>query len=107
MDSGLRIAVVGLGYVGLPLAVTLARHYAVTGLDVNRARVDELRAAHDRTGEVTEADLAASTLAVTAEPKDTAGFDVYIVTVPTPVDTRNRPDLGALRAACATVGGVL
>jgi len=107
MDSGLRIAVVGLGYVGLPLAVTLARHYAVTGLDVNRARVDELRAGHDRTGEVADADLAASALAVTADPAETAGFDVYIVTVPTPVDARNRPDLGALRAACATVGGVM
>ena len=99
-----KIAVIGLGYVGLPLAIALARHFPTSGLDISAARIAELKQGHDRTGEIGPGALAASRLALTAQPADIAGHDIYIVTVPTPVDSENRPDLGAVRAACATVG---
>ncbi len=99
-----RIAVVGLGYVGLPLAVALARHFRVVGLDSHRARVRELNHGHDRTGEVAEAVLRSSSLTIANEDAAIAGCDVFIVTVPTPVDGSNRPDLSAVRAASETVG---
>jgi len=99
-----RIAVVGLGYVGLPLAVALARHFPVTGYDADPARVAELRAGHDRTREIPEAALKASSLAVSDDPAAMKGSDLFIVAVPTPVDDHNLPDLGALRSACRTVG---
>ena len=99
-----RIVVVGLGYVGLPLAVALAKSFPVTGFDINAARAAELRSGRDRTGEVSPEALGAARLAYTAAPEDLAGFDVYVVAVPTPVDSGNRPDLRALLAACDTVG---
>ncbi len=102
-----RISVVGLGYVGLPLAVALARHYPVLGFDIDAARIAELRRGRDRTGEVDEAALAESRLKLSHEPGDMAGSDAFIVTVPTPVDDANRPDLGALEAACGSIGRVL
>jgi len=107
MSKSSRIAVIGLGYVGLPLAVALARKFPTTGFDINEKRVAELRAGHDRTGEVRCADLGAANLALSARAEEIRGQDVYIVTVPTPVDGRNRPDLGAVRAACRTVGEVM
>jgi len=107
MAPSTRIAVVGLGYVGLPLAVALAKRYDVVGFDVDTARVEQLRAGRDRTGEVLPRDLAASTLAVTADPEALRGAEVYIVTVPTPVGDDRQPDLGAVASACETVGGVL
>jgi UDP-N-acetyl-D-galactosamine dehydrogenase len=107
MKSGLHIVVIGLGYVGLPLAVALAKSFRVTGFDIDRRRIAELAAGHDRTREVADDALAATTLALTAEPADAAGADVYIVTVPTPVDERCRPDLtpvlGATRSVAAMV----
>lgn len=99
-----RVAVVGLGYVGLPLAVALAKHFPTVGLDIDRARVEELSRAHDRTGEVDADRLRASRLTLASDPARIADHDVYIVTVPTPVDAANRPDLSAVRAACRTVG---
>ncbi|MCC7017234.1 MAG: nucleotide sugar dehydrogenase, partial [Rhodospirillales bacterium] len=99
-----RIAVIGLGYVGLPLALALARHFPVTGFDVSQERVAELESGHDRTGEVSEAELRAAALRVAANPASMAGHDVFIVTVPTPVDGTNQPDLTALLAACDTIG---
>lgn len=95
----MHIVVVGLGYVGLPLAVALARSFDVTGLDIDQSRVDQLRAGHDRTDEVDDAALAASTLSFASAPGDCAPADVYIVTVPTPVDADNRPDLGLIEKA--------
>ena len=80
------IVVVGLGYVGLPLAVALAGHFAVTGYDIDEARVDELARGYDRTGEIEQDRLIASALALTSEEADCRGADIYIVTVPTPVD---------------------
>jgi len=104
MTSSTTIAVIGLGYVGLPLAVALARHFPTTGLDIARDRIAELQRGFDRTDEVDSAVLRASTLKLTAEPTEITGRDVYIVTVPTPVDVENEPDLGPVMSACATVG---
>ena len=107
-----RIAVIGLGYVGLPLAVAIARSRPadgapVTGFDIDPRRLDELGRGHDRTGEIDPAALAGAGLRLTGATEDLAGCTVYIVTVPTPVDEASRPDLGPLRAACATVGRAL
>jgi UDP-N-acetyl-D-galactosamine dehydrogenase len=103
-----RIGIVGLGYVGLPLAVYLARMFPVTGFDVNNARVVELGAGKDRTGEVTNAEFAAArTLSFSADPKALETCNFYIVTVPTPIDQAKRPDLTALMRASETVGRTL
>ena len=102
-----NIIVVGLGYVGLPLAIALARHFKVTGLDIDEGRIEELRRHHDRTGEVDGDVLAASSLDLTARIDDCRDADLYIVTVPTPVDAQNRPDLAALTGASRTVGSLL
>ena len=100
-----RIVVIGLGYVGLPLAVALAAHHDVLGYDRDNGRIAELRAGHDRTGEVAAARLAG--LQVTDDAAAIRGADVYIVAVPTPVDADNLPDLRAVRSASATVGRAL
>jgi UDP-N-acetyl-D-glucosamine/UDP-N-acetyl-D-galactosamine dehydrogenase len=102
-----HIIVIGLGYVGLPLAVALARTFRVTGLDIDRGRVEELSHGHDRTHEVDPEILAASPLRLTSEAADCAGADIYIVTVPTPVDERCKPDLGPVIGATRTVAGLL
>ncbi|MEE8332996.1 MAG: NAD(P)-binding domain-containing protein, partial [Alphaproteobacteria bacterium] len=102
-----KIAVIGLGYVGLPLAINLARHFPVTGLDINVARIAELESGLDTTREIERERLAATSMGFTSEPEDVRGFDIYIVTVPTPVDASNQPDLGAVRSASRMVGGVI
>jgi len=103
-----KIAVIGLGYVGLPVAVAFARSGTpVVGFDINAARVAELKAGHDRTREVDEAELKRKTLTVTNDAGALKSCDFYIVTVPTPVDTANRPDLGAMLKASGTVGAAL
>lgn len=106
-QQSVRVCVLGLGYVGLPLAVALARHYEVTGLDVDARRIAELSKGHDRTGEIDRERLAASTLALTDNPAACPAANFYIVTVPTPIDEGNRPDLSIVEAASRTVGGML
>ena len=101
------IAVIGLGYVGLPLAVALARHGPTIGVDINAERIAQLKAGHDRTREIEPERLAASTLKVTADPQEAQDADIFIVTVPTPVDGSNRPDLRPLLSATRTVAGLL
>ena len=101
------IVVVGLGYVGLPLAVALAKSFPTVGLDIDESRIAELKAGHDRTDEIDDARLAASELQYAAKADACAAADVYIVTVPTPVDERNRPDLRALMSASEMVGRML
>jgi UDP-N-acetyl-D-glucosamine/UDP-N-acetyl-D-galactosamine dehydrogenase len=101
------IVVVGLGYVGLPLAVALARSFPTVGLDIDGERIAELEKGHDRTNEIEGERLAASPLRFAASAEGCAPADVYIVTVPTPVDERNRPDLRALIAASEMVGRML
>ncbi len=98
------ISVIGLGYVGLPLALGLARHFRVLGFDVDRARIKELEKGVDRTGETRPEKIKESSLELTDDGEKIAGSDIYIVTVPTPVDSDNKPDLGALTNACRIVG---
>jgi UDP-N-acetyl-D-galactosamine dehydrogenase len=107
MPANPHIVVIGLGYVGLPLAVALARKFKVVGFDIDETRVAELREGQDRTHEVDGDALRASSLATTSDPRECAGADVYIVTVPTPVDQANRPDLGAVMAATRMVAGAI
>jgi UDP-N-acetyl-D-glucosamine/UDP-N-acetyl-D-galactosamine dehydrogenase len=102
-----KIAVIGLGYVGLPLAVALSRHFAVVGFDVDRGRIAELEAGHDRTREVGAAALQASSLRLSHDAAALEGHDLFIVTVPTPVDEAHQPDLAAVIAASRTVGAAL
>ena len=106
-DGNLRVVVVGLGYVGLPLAAALAGHFTVIGFDIDPSRVQELSDGHDRTGEIDAATLALSALGLTTDEDDCRAADLYIVTVPTPVDEANKPDLGALLSATRMIGRVL
>jgi UDP-N-acetyl-D-galactosamine dehydrogenase len=106
--ADVRIGVIGLGYVGLPLAVYLARHFPVIGFDIDRERVAELARGLDRTREVTDEEFAlAPNIAYAADVDSLRAANFYIVTVPTPVDQAKRPDLSALIAASHVVGTVL
>lgn len=108
MSHSRKIAVIGLGYVGLPVAVAFARTgVPVIGFDIDPKRVEELRSGHDRTLEVTPADLKQATLRFENAPSSLTGADFYIVTVPTPIDGARRPDLGAILSASDTVGKVI
>ena len=107
MPSSDQIVVVGLGYVGLPLAVALARSFNVVGFDIDRRRIDELRLGFDRTREIDAETLKASGLLLTSRAGDAPGADVYIVTVPTPVDEKNSPDLAPLLGATRSVAAML
>ncbi len=106
--SGAKIAVIGLGYVGLPLAVEFGKKRSIVGFDINQPRIDELRAGEDRTLEVEPEELkAASQLSYTADIEDLRDCTIFIVTVPTPIDANKSPDLTPLRKASETVGQVL
>lgn len=102
-----RIAVIGLGYVGLPLAVSFARKFEVIGLDINEQRIDELARGLDRTGEIGSAELEKSNTSFTTKLEEIADADVYIVTVPTPITVARTPDLSPLISASQLVGKVL
>lgn len=101
------IGIVGLGYVGLPLAVALARHYSVVGVDVHPLRVQELQRGYDRNGEIESTDLDQKTLVFTTNPGALRETNLIIVTVPTPVDRARRPDLSFLESASRMVGAHL
>jgi UDP-N-acetyl-D-galactosamine dehydrogenase len=104
----MRIAVVGLGYVGLPLALELAKHFPGTlGFDIHEAKVAELRNGVDRTHEVAPGALRETTLAMTSRLEDLRGTDFFIVAVPTPVDGWNRPDLSPVTKASEALGEVI
>jgi UDP-N-acetyl-D-galactosamine dehydrogenase len=103
----LKVAVVGLGYVGLPLAVALARKHDVVGFDISRQRIADLKQGRDSTNEVTADELGKAKLRITDEPSDLSGREVFIVTVPTPIDQANRPDFTAVLKACDIVGPAL
>lgn len=102
-----KIAVIGLGYVGLPLAVALARKFDVLGFDISGERVEALRAGKDWTNEVPQEELRSAGLALTCDRSELAGRGLFIVTVPTPIDHGNRPDFEAILAACEIVGPAL
>ncbi|WP_214073674.1 nucleotide sugar dehydrogenase [Mucilaginibacter sp. dw_454] len=113
--ENLKIAVIGLGYVGLPLAVEFAKKYAVVGFDINETRIAELSAGHDRTFEVSEdylkaviaTDTSLTGLIFSNQLQKLTTCNIFIITVPTPVDKNNRPDLTPLYKASETVGKVL
>lgn len=103
-----KIAIIGLGYVGLPLAVAFGRQRPVVGFDISAARIADLRAGRDRTRETSAEELAeARHLSFATDPAEIADCTIYIVTVPTPIDAHKRPDLGPLRGAAETVSRVL
>ena len=103
-----RIGLVGLGYVGLPLAVEFGKHYDTVGFDVHEGRIAALRKGEDSTCEVSAEELAQATrLRMTTRPEDLAACNVYIVTVPTPIDAARRPDLRPLVSASETLAKVL
>ena len=103
-----KIGMIGLGYVGLPLAVEFGRKMPVIGLDINEARVAELKAGKDSSLEVEPGELVKATqLTYTSNPSDLAGCNVYIVTVPTPIDNHKRPDLSPLIGASQTLGKLI
>ncbi len=104
----IRLAVVGLGYVGLPLAVEFGRKRSVVGFDINERRIADLKAGNDFTLETSQEELAAAErLTLTTKPEDLHDCNCYIVTVPTPIDEHKRPDLTPLVKASETVGKVL
>ena len=103
-DKPVVVGVVGLGYVGLPLACAFARTVACIGFDISRERIAQLRDGYDRTRETLASDLRAPLLRLTDDPAALHEANVIIVAVPTPVDSHKKPDLEALRLACDTVG---
>lgn len=108
MKHSRRISVIGLGYVGLPVAVAFGRAGAsVVAFDIDTQRIAELAAGHDRTGEVEVESLSQAALRFTTDPKDLALADFHIVAVPTPINDAKLPDLGPLLSATRTVGGHL
>lgn len=103
----MKVGIIGLGYVGLPLAVALAHRHNVVGFDVSRARVQSLQQGVDVTNEVTSEELSAVEFTIADDPIELRGREVFIVTVPTPIDDANRPDFGAMLSACETIGPAL
>ncbi len=103
-----KISITGLGYVGLPLAVEFAKHRPVIGFDISQKRIDDLRNGRDYTREVSPEELqAADQLSFTSDPADLENANIYIVTVPTPIDEHRRPDLTPLLKASETIGKTL
>lgn len=103
-----KIAVIGLGYVGLPLAVEFAKYHDIVGFDIKPARIEQLKNGHDETREVTSDELLASRrLGFTSSERDLEDCQIFIVTVPTPIDGAKRPDLTPLKKASETVGRAL
>ncbi|ACK53875.1 Vi polysaccharide biosynthesis UDP-N-acetylglucosamine C-6 dehydrogenase TviB [Thauera aminoaromatica] len=104
----LKLAIIGLGYVGLPLAVEFAKKRSVVGFDINQARIDALKTGHDATLEVSDEELREATgLQYSANLQDLAACNTFIVTVPTPIDEHKQPDLTPLVKASETIGKVL
>ena len=108
VDTNTKIAIIGLGYVGLPLAVAFGKKYQTIGFDINQARIEELKSGVDHTLEVSKEELASVTsLTFSCEPADIGGCDYIIVTVPTPIDKNKQPDLTPLRKASEMIGKVI
>ncbi|HEY6602976.1 MAG TPA: nucleotide sugar dehydrogenase [Xanthobacteraceae bacterium] len=108
MPHGRKLAIIGLGYVGLPVAVAFGRQGSrVIGFDIDSARISELKAGGDRTREVDPGDLAVAKVVFTSDPRELSAADFFIVTVPTPIDQARRPDLTALLRASTAVGKAL
>jgi len=106
-DKPKKIAVIGLGYVGLPLGVALAKHFPTVGYDIDSKRIKTLKKGHDWTNEISDKDLKKSTLEYSDDPDILKEADVFIITTPTPIDSKNRPDLGPVLSACRSVAPYL
>ena len=103
-----KLAIIGLGYVGIPLAVEFGKKFEVLGFDINQQRIEELKSGKDATLEIDKSELAeAIYLSYSSEAQDLANSNVYIVTVPTPIDKNKKPDLGPLISASRILGGVI
>lgn len=108
LSPATTVGVIGLGYVGLPLALSLSKQYSVRGYDLSRSRIDSLRLGKDHTGEVEDHDFGHGTNRYfTADLEEMRGCDVYVVTVPTPIDPANKPDLSLLLLATKSVGQIM
>jgi UDP-N-acetyl-D-galactosamine dehydrogenase len=105
--KNMHVGVVGLGYVGMPLALALAKHFTVTGYDIHKARVEELQAGTDSNREIRQADLRATSCRFTADSQEIKACNLYIVTVPTPIDDAKNPDLSAIRNASEAIAKLL
>ena len=99
-----KISVIGLGYVGLPVAVAFGKSHRVIGFDLNQGRIEELKKGHDRTLEVEDEDLADTDILFTCDPADLKNADFHIVAVPTPINHANQPDLRPMLSASKTIG---
>ncbi|MBL11159.1 MAG: Vi polysaccharide biosynthesis protein VipA/TviB [Acidiferrobacteraceae bacterium] len=107
-DKELNIAIIGLGYVGLPLAIEFGKVFSTVGFDINQTRIKELNKNNDTTLEVDSAEFVKSSmLALTSDERDLSSSNIFIVTVPTPLDINSQPDLESLKKACLTVGTYL
>ena len=107
MKTSHKIAIIGLGYVGLPLAVEFSKRYSVIGFDKNENRIQELKKGVDKTLEVPENELELADIGFTTDLSTIADCNIYIITVPTPVDKYNNPDMSPLASASKTVGEIL
>jgi UDP-N-acetyl-D-galactosamine dehydrogenase len=108
MNNNYNISIIGLGYVGLPLAVAFSKYYPTIGYDINTYRVEELKRCHDSTLEITSDELKnAKKLSFTTALNDIGSSNIYIITVPTPVDSNNLPELSPLEQASIAIGSVL
>ena len=108
VTSNLKLAIVGLGYVGLPLAVEFGKKFRTIGFDINQVRIEELEKGKDATLEVSHAELVETVgLSFTSDPQAIADCTVYIVTVPTPIDENNFPNLLPLEKASKSIGYLL
>jgi UDP-N-acetyl-D-glucosamine/UDP-N-acetyl-D-galactosamine dehydrogenase len=103
----MKISIIGLGYVGLPLAIEFSKSYETIGFDINRSRIQQLIENNDMNGDVEISSLLDSKVVFTSSIEDIVESDIYIVTTPTPIDEDNNPDLTILKKACETVGSVL
>ena len=108
LSRNTTIGVVGLGYVGLPLAIEFGKKYQTTGFDISSKRIEELKSGNDSTGEVDAMGFAESErLSYTDDVRELEGSDVFIIAVPTPIDSNNRPDLTDIKSASATIGEII
>jgi len=106
--QNIKIAIIGLGYVGLPLAVEFGKKYSVLGFDINQKRIDELIGGYDRTQEMTSEELKSlQHLSFSTDSEQLKNYNIFIVTVPTPIDKYKKPDLTPLLSASRTVGKFL
>ena len=107
-SNDISIAVIGLGYVGLPLSIEFSKKYSVIGFDLSKNRINQLKRNHDKTKEISEAQLKTSkNIIFTYNEKDISNANIYIVTVPTPITKKKKPDLTALKSASRLVGSKL